>query len=345
MTYAASTGMLADGDMRDRWEALERQNVFETPFSNLGYVEDLAAVLERGIRATFVSETPGEGDSRAETAHGSDGPTHDAAGILVLEAHTLGRAHVSPAGFTPFSAIAARSFPSAARIHARTSWLDALIASLGQRYWKTDIMLPPELEDVRPFQWARWTVSPLYTFRLTLDDPERGIASWSEAARRVYSRMKERYELHSDARLVRDVVQLSVAGYERSDRNPPLPPDRLEELARRQLDRGAASCHTLHANGDAAVEAGVVVLGRAPNAFYWIAGSVPGPGMTVLIGNLMQVLSEQGYRRFDLVGANTPSIAEFKRRLNPELVPYFRARRVRSRFLRVLLSTRDAMRT
>jgi hypothetical protein len=66
--------------------------------------------------------------------------------------------------------------------------------------------------------------------------------------------------------------------------------------------------------------------------------------MTVLIGKLLDELSQEGFEYFDLVGANTPSIAEFKRRLNPVLVPYFRVRHVRPRFLRILLSLRDALR-
>ncbi|HET6566995.1 MAG TPA: hypothetical protein VFG50_03460, partial [Rhodothermales bacterium] len=53
------------------------------------------------------------------------------------------------------------------------------------------------------------------------------------------------------------------------------------------------------------------------------AGSEPGPAMSVLLANMLPALASSGMRTFDYQGANTPSIAEFKRRMGARLVSYY----------------------
>jgi hypothetical protein len=219
-----------------------------------------------------------------------------------------------------------------------------MIQCLDQEFGKIDLFFPPALTDLRPFQWARWQASPLYTYDLDLADPTKTIQGWSEGARRSFSRMKDSYELRCSEDSASDIVRLCLDSYDRQHRSPPLAPDQLKDLVQRQVTRKAAACYTLHALDDDEAEAGLVVLGSPPDAYYWVAGSLPGPSMTVLVGRLIHELNDKGYQHFDLVGANTPSIAEFKRRLNPALVPYFRVRHVSNRILRVILNIREAIR-
>ena len=74
----------------------------------------------------------------------------------------------------------------------------------------------------------------------------------------------------------------------------------------------------------------------AQTAHYWIAGSPPGPAMTVLLGHTLPRLRDAGLQRFDFVGANTPSIAEFKRHFGPTLTPYFHLEKITRPELRLL---------
>ena len=85
-----------------------------------------------------------------------------------------------------------------------------------------------------------------------------------------------------------------------------------------------------------APEAGLIVLRDGASACYWIAGSVPGPAMTVLLGHVLSRLQAEGVRYFDFVGANVPPVAEFKRHFGPKLVPYLRAHRTLRPDLRLL---------
>ncbi len=51
----------------------------------------------------------------------------------------------------------------------------------------------------------------------------------------------------------------------------------------------------------------------------------PGADRTRLVWSLAAALHAEGIATLDLIGANTPSIAEYKRRLGAHLVPFVRA--------------------
>ena len=327
MSHAASIFSLDEPGIRERWSALHRASVIQTPFAALHYVEDLADVLNLPVRALFVRQEE-----------------KDIAGALVILSRKLGIPYVSTSGFTPFSAIAATRLPREAEIHARESWLDLLAMNLGSNIGKVDLFLPPLIRDVRSFQWSSWRVTPFYTFRLSISDPDLCISNWSEGARRIHARMGNRYQLVCSDRDEHEIVRLALDSYNRQNRRPPLSSDKLEGLVLRQVRRKTATCYTVHENESQTPSAGVAVLGSGKDAYYWVAGSTPGPAMTVLIGKMIYSLSQAGYQTFDMVGANTPSIAEFKRRLNPSLVSYFHVHHVRSRMLRILVSMKEAVR-
>jgi len=338
MSPSASIFSIEDPGIRERWESLQKDSVIRTPFATLGYVEDLSEVLHLPAKAAIVTATD------------------DVAGLLFLEERKSGMKYNSPQGFTPFSGLAAKHVPTGAEIHSRDTWYESLTQLLHGHLSKIDLVLPPNIQDVRSFQWASWQVSPLYTFRLDVSDPDRFLSAWSDGARRVYAKMKDQYELTCSSNDAHHIVQMCLEAYERSNRTPPLTSDQLEGLVLRQIRRGQGVCYTVRqtdgtvpgtvpgAAPSAFPSAGVVVLGEVPDAYYWVAGSIPGPAMTVLLGKLSYELSIKGYKTFDLVGANTPSIAEFKRRFSAVLTPYFRVRHVRNRLLRIFFSLKEAIR-
>ena len=53
------------------------------------------------------------------------------------------------------------------------------------------------------------------------------------------------------------------------------------------------------------IESAVAILRHGAIAFYWIAGGSAGPGMTVILAQLLEQLKEEGVEVFDFVGANT----------------------------------------
>lgn len=325
MMARASFHSLDESGIRERWLALLAESVIRTPFSDLGYIEDLAQISGRSVHAVFVSDPD------------------DVAGALVFSNKIGPLEKVSAIGFTPFSGIAARRLPTAAEIHGHESWDRALAEALGERFSRVDLLLPPDIIDVRAFQWLGWQASPLYTFQLSLQASDHGLSSWSESTRRLFARSRARFRLMESPDYAAAIVDLCLDSYERQNRAAPLDRSALTRLVIKQVERNTARCFVLFEESNDVPSAGVVVLSDRVTAYYWVSGSKPGAGMTVMIGELMERLSAEGLATFDFVGANTPSIAEFKRRFNPKLVPYFMVRGIRSRVLRIFFTLMESL--
>lgn len=133
---------------------------------------------------------------------------------------------------------------------------------------------------------------------------------------------------------VEAAVALVEGSHDRQEHALGTPPETLAVLARALGRAGLVRVFVARRGGTP--EAGLLVLTDGHTAHYWLAGSVPGPAMTVLVGHVMERLREEGAAYFDFVGANTPSIAEFKRKFGGLLVPYFRARHTAHPALRLL---------
>lgn len=233
--------------------------------------------------------------------------------------------------FTPFSGLALADL-SEASAHAGTDSLGALGAALETRYQRVRLHLPPTLSDPRPLQWRGWQVSPLFTYQIPVAaDWEAGMSS---ASRRLLRKESDRFECRTDPASVPEIVSLLLASYDRQDRYLSVDPNRLMEAIRTLMRPQTEGIHASRrcfaecvvARDDSGAAAAGIALLHAPAAsYYWVAGSAPGPAMTVLLGFVLQVLAERGVPLLDMVGANTPTIAEFKRRLGARLVPYHAA--------------------
>ncbi len=216
-----------------------------------------------------------------------------------------------------------------AATHAGTSPLDRLLARLGAEADQATLKLGDD--DLRPYAWAGWTVTPRATYHVALDHDVE--ARFSSAVRRMVRRESAAFEVASDPAGAADAVRLMNAAYERHDEPLGLGDDVLVGLAEAFQTAGLAQ--TVVARRGGAVEAAAVIASDGRTASYWIAGSVPGPAMTVLLGRTLVRLAGEGLETFDFCGANTPSIAEFKRRFGSVLAPAPLARHVSHPALRL----------
>lgn len=275
----------------------------------------------------------------AADALGLDGRVHlvrragrDAAGALLLSRRRGPFREVVVPPFTPYSAVAAAASVAEADVHARRSDVELLLADVEARYDRARLHLPPSWTDVRPWTWRGWTAAPLYTYRLRVAPLAEAMVAWSSSTRRLYRREADAYTLTpADAEAV---AALAAGSYDRQDRAFPADAERLTRWARRLEAAGAARSYLL-LDGDGVPAAGWTLLHDDRTAYYWLVGSRPGPAMTVLLGRMLDALAPEGLETLDLVGANTPSIAEFKRRFGPSLVPYVGATYVRHPALRL----------
>lgn len=303
--------------MRAAWEALAAVSPQRTAFSLPAFGEAVEAAT--GLPAHVAAVWEGE---------------RLRAGALVFEKR---RGPYRAAALPPLAQYVSpllEAGASEADVHARRTPLDALLGLLAAEFHQAGLVLHPSLADARTLQWAGWRVAPAYTYRIDLGPEEEATAGWSANPLRVLRRERDRFEIEEGAAGLAEALALLQSSHERQGEALPLSPSRLERLAAPLLEAGPARVFVARAGGRA--EAGLVVLADGRTAHYWLAGSAPGPGMTVLLAEVLERLRAEGVSVFDFAGANVPSIAEFKRRFGGALVPYFRARLVRRPELRLL---------
>ena len=219
-----------------------------------------------------------------------------------------------------------------ADVHAHRSPLDALAELLSTSFDQASLVLHPSLEDVRALQWGGWQLKPASTYHVTLGaSPTKG---WSSNPKRTLKSEGDQYEIETGAEGIDALCDLVLASHDRQGQSVGAAPEALRRMM--QGATGAGLTRILVARRDGVPEAGLAVLTDGRTAHYWLAGSVPGAAMTVLLAGAFTRLAAEGVTTFDFAGANTPSIAEFKRRFGGVLVPYFRARYTRHGVLRLL---------
>ncbi len=288
--------------MRDEaaWERLWQDSPQRSAFARLDYVRAAAAAAGLSVALHFVEED-GELAAGAAVTWRKRGPY---------------RAAVVPP-FTPYSALLLRSQPSESDIHAQSSALNKILVELERSYDLTILHLHPSVADVRAATWRGWKTDPLYTYVRRAAEREL-LDGWSEGTARAFRAARSDYEIIEGDSAAAAAMRLCRESYARHRRRPPLSVSALEQFVRQTASNHRAF-GAVTKDGD--VEAAIVMLSDPARSYYWVAGSRPGHAMTVLVG---EVLSRLETPVWDFMGANTPGIAEFKRRFGCELESYHR---------------------
>ena len=222
-------------------------------------------------------------------------------------------------------------------VHARHSPLDRLLTLTASHYSQASLLLHPSLEDTRSFLWSGWNVQPRYTYEIALANDDL-LASWSRGSRRTARQAAAQYRIEEGAHHIASAVDLMLEAYAERAVHLGVTAEGVVRLAHQFAKRGLARVFAALPDDapTAPPEAAVVIAHDNRTAYYWLAGSRPGAAMTVLLAHVLTTLRDDGVELFDFAGANTPSIAEFKRRFGPRLCLYHSARIVPSRTLRLL---------
>lgn len=307
---------LGDGAARDAYAALAAVSEQATVFASLAFAEATCEAFGLRGRIALVRDE-------------SDVP---AAGAILFEKR---RGPFRAAALPPYAEYLSpllREPLQEADVHRHASPLDALLARLDEAFDQLTFQLHPSLTDMRAFQWAGWKVTPAYRYRARLGD--EAADGWSRRPRRTFRHHRDTFTLldgpdHLDALLRLEAEIADRKGLNSVKRTA------LRRLVLGLVEVGTAHVLTAQNESDGQIEAGVVMPFDSGTGYYWMVGSRPGPAVTVLLGHLEERLRAQGCTHCCLGGANVPSVAEFKRRLGGELVPYFRARRVTHPALRL----------
>ena len=302
--------------LETRWSELSSRAPQHSVFSSFHYAQALSESFGITCEAAFAQTESKE----------------DAAGVLLFSRKKGPFKQVIVPPFTPYTSIlTASSDPYQA---GEDTPLSNLMASLSGRYDDLRLHLHPSITDLRPFQWMDWTPAPLYTYAIDVNIMSDDFGVWSAGTRRTFRKHLSEYLFQESPEAAADVIALCAGSYRRQNRSFPIVPERLEALVGRLQQKNMVRVFTVRPTNRDDITGGLIVLHDDKEAFYWIAGSIPGPSMTVLIGRLLLELKSSSFHRFDFVGANTPTIAEFKRRFGPILTPYWAVTHCPNRVLR-----------
>lgn len=224
---------------------------------------------------------------------------------------------------------------------ARRPEIAALAEALAAEYPAAALRLPVGWTDARPFQWAGFQATPRYTYAGPLLPPDDALA---RAGRGVRQRVRRDGPAvtHAEAPDALDaLLALDAAGAARRGDAETATPAMRTGLAS-LLDAGAARLFALRdETGEIVGAQALVTDGRA--AAVVLGASRPGPAMTVMTMALQEALYADGLVSLDLVGANLPGVAEFKRAFGLPLAVQYRVTRLARPELRALSLVRPVV--
>lgn len=299
-------GPSSDADIRRAWNTLVHSRHDSTPFHQLAFLERSAAANGGLVRIILIR-------ADEEVVSGAALAVRQRLGFLT-------EVFIPP--YAPYSALLLPPQRLAsAQAAAASSML--LSASLPRFGFARVFLAPGQNVATLP----AWKSQKLRTF--LIDTHAGGVESidditrrWSDNPKRLFRKHHDEYAIEILDAHPEVAVDLNVASYARHGRTLPIPRRHLIGLVSAMVDHGAANIFVARNRSTSEIDASVVLLFDDSTAFYWIAGSKPGPAMTVLIADLLMECRRRGLRTFDFVGANTPGIADFKRRFGPDLIEY-----------------------
>ena len=222
---------------------------------------------------------------------------------------------------------------------------DKLIAYITNRYNYAFLAHSPGLTDIRPFTWAGWNESVRYTYELDLSDTDK---IWDLMERRVRTVIRN---AESSLELT-DGIGLEQFGslYRRIylDRKikPPVDPGLVMVFLEKALDSGIAEIRTVvDKSGD--ILSSMALVSDEKTVYAWISGSLPeknsAGAFTLLFWDAVKRYSDT-HSTFDMVGANIPSIAFFKKGFGGTLKPYYVTERYSSLLIQIIFQAYGRLR-
>ncbi|WP_049923564.1 GNAT family N-acetyltransferase [Halopiger djelfimassiliensis] len=213
---------------------------------------------------------------------------------------------------------------------------DAVVDDLeiGKRSTLFRMTCPLGYDDPRPYAWNEFTTKPQFTYVVDLTDDadvEDAMAGFSKSLRnemRRYDELDLSIETEGiDAALrVYDDV---VSQYERYDDTAPMSRPFLRDLLS-SLDDDRWRVYVAR-TPDGTYKSGIITLFSTDLAYYW-QGGVTASYENVSVNNLLhRVILEdlvtdpalESVTGYDLVGANTERLCEYKGKFNGDLRPYY----------------------
>jgi hypothetical protein len=249
------------------------------------------------------------------------------AGLPLYESRRAGAVMVWPPPLVPHLGLVTSA--DVERDHPRSREFNvfeacrALSDWLGRRYDHVSFSQHPGLADVRPFLWEGFEERLCYTYRI-------GLADWSldalhSSTRNKITRARKEEVRVEESTNLRHILEMVEMSYSRRARSAPFGRKYLEILFRHLSGQGAAKLYYARDSTGKAVS-GRIALESFNVVYDWVAGADPAHYASAATPLLLYSIidsSRGGHEFFDLMGANTPSIAAFKSNFGGRITPYY----------------------
>lgn len=259
-----------------------------------------------------------------------------AAMALVRRAGTAGISTLQSPLFAPFGSLLLDTDPSTLDGDRRERLLrevfEALDGALHGAADRVDAVMPPGIGDLRGLVWSGWEARPHYNYVSAWDAPGAWQEQVDSSARRQARKARDgglevRFASASSTETLCDLWKRNAAKQK-------LDPSLAANIA--SIGAWLASQYSGFVaevrDGDGAAQAAGLYAWDHARVYYLAGASDPealGSGAPTLlhVAVLEEIDRRELPRRYDWVGANTASVAQFKRKFGPELEILFAARR------------------
>ncbi|WP_313696293.1 GNAT family N-acetyltransferase [Halorarum halobium] len=206
-------------------------------------------------------------------------------------------------------------------IDAALEWVEREVSP---NLW--NVRTPVGYDDIRPFQWREYEVSPRYTYVIDLETtPEDLLGRFSSDLRKKVRREYDvSYEVTEEGPAAIDrIVERTRERHEEQGESFPLTAEFVRMLADRLPD-GTVRPYVCRIDGEFA--GGLIDVEGDERAGAWIANGktdAPVPVNDLLEWRVCVDGIDRGLSTYDLMGANHERIYSYKAKFAPDLVQYF----------------------
>ncbi len=199
-----------------------------------------------------------------------------------------------------------------------------LINYLQEKYNYVSFSHAPSFRDIRPFSWEKWDTEVRYTYLIPLDNIE---TQWNTLKSKTRQKINKAERLLTLGNSISDeeIGKITEMNFRERGETPSVPSKTLVGIIARLRKAGMVDVITaLDENGKLAT---FQVVARDRNTVYlWVNGTVPDKkhlaGDSLMVWEVMKRYAGT-HKTLDMVGANIPSVAYFKKSFCGMLTPYY----------------------
>ena len=202
--------------------------------------------------------------------------------------------------------------------------LAGLVRFLRERYHHVLLAHDPKFTDIRPFSWQGWRAAVRYTYLLDIGDPERVREKFRTRARRQIARAEKEFRVGAGCDPAA-IGAIHEQTFRAKGEHPLVSGSQVAAFAARLAGLGLIEVRTALDRHDDVAGMQLNVL-SGDTVYTLVYGTAPGYHDRGVDSFLMSEAVKRyagNYRCLDLVGANIPSIAFFKKGFGGDLKPYY----------------------